>query len=255
MGHNELEGPFYIQTGPFAGAPTLLDLQATGVGVTGGIGLQYHLTPRTTLGVGYTEQTQFDLDGNAQATVLTPFGPLDSTFDAEARLVWPRSLGVGVKHELGCCQWIGFDVIWFDWSDAFDQLDLTFSDPSNPIVGALLGSQFRDALPMRWEDTVSIRLGYEQDAWDCLTWRVGYIYHDSPAPSSTLNPYLDGVLLHTFSVGLSYYLPRGAVNASYQFMYGPERDVADSALIGDDFSNSTFSAQAHWINLSLLIPY
>ena len=63
IGQVELEGPFFVQTGPLAGAPTLLDLQATDATVVGNIGLQYAITPRTTLGVAYTEESRFVFDG------------------------------------------------------------------------------------------------------------------------------------------------------------------------------------------------
>jgi len=146
-------------------------------------------------------------------------------------------------------------VIWYQWSQAFDRFNLTFTDPSNPIVGALLGQTFRDSFPMHWHDTVSLRTGYQWDANELWTLRAGYIYHPSPAPNSTLNPYLDGVLLHTFSLGFSRYLPRGMFNFAYQYGFAPQRSVGTSAIVGGDFSNSTFTAQSHWINLSYLIPY
>jgi hypothetical protein len=69
---------------------------------------------------------------------------------------------------------------------------------------------------------------------------------------ATLNPYLDGILLHTFSLGASYRLRRGSLNASYQYSLSPPRHVGNSDLIGGDFSNSTLTAQAHLINLSYL---
>ena len=39
-----------------------------------------------------------------------------------------------------------------------------------------------------------MRLGYESDFTEVDTIRFGYVYHSSPSPDSTLNPYLDGVL-------------------------------------------------------------
>jgi long-chain fatty acid transport protein len=255
LGHNALEGPFFIQSGPFAGAPTLLDLHVTGAAVAGGVGLQYVLTPQTTVGVAYSAPTRFDMDGNARATVITGLGPLTSGFDAQAQLTWPGSLGVGVKHDLCCCRRIGIDVVWYHWAAAFDEFNLEFSDPTDPVVAALLGPTFRDSFPINWRDTVSLRLGYEWDANDLWTWRTGYIYHDSPAPSSTLNPYLDGVLLHTFSLGFTRHLPRGSVNFAYQYSFSPTREVGASEIVGGDFANSTFTAQSHWINLSYMIPY
>jgi len=255
LGHNELEGPFFVQTGPFAGAPTLLDFQATGAAVAGGVGIQYLLTPQTTVGMAYTAPTRFNLDGNARATLITGLGPLTSGFDAKAQLTWPGSLGIGVKHDLCCCQRIGVDVIWYQWASAFDRFDLQFSNPDNPVVAGLLGPTFRDSFPMNWHDTVSLRMGYEWDTGDLWTWRTGYVYHPSPAPNSTLCPYLDGVLLHTFSLGCTRRLSRGSFNFAYQYSFAPDRHVGTSDIVGGDFSNSTFKAEAHWINLSYLIPY
>jgi long-chain fatty acid transport protein len=255
LGHTALEGPFFIQTGPFAGAPTLLNLHTTGAALAAGFGLQSVLTDQTTIGIGYTEQTRFDMDGNARATLITPFGPLTSGFDAQSQLTWPRSLGIGVKHELCCCQRIGMDIVWYNWNDAFDEFTITFTEPSDPVVAALLGASYRDRLPMNWRDTVSFRFGYEYDVNDLWTVRTGYIYHDSPVPAATLNPYLDGVLLHTFSCGFSRRVPRGQLNMAYQYSFSPEREVGTSSIVGGDFSNSTFEADAHWINISYLIPY
>jgi long-chain fatty acid transport protein len=256
IGHVELEGPFYVQTGPLAGAPTLMDLQGTDAAVVGNVGLQYALTPQTTIGVSYTEETRFIFDGTTRATLITPAGLVGSDFDTQIDLVWPRSLGVGVKHELCPCQRIAADVIWFDWSHAFNRLDVAFSNPSNPIVGGLIpGGTLRDSLAMDWEDSVSLRLGYEWDASDIVTWRLGYVYHDSPVPDATLNPFLDGVLEHAFALGVSRHYDDASLNLAYQYSFGDDRSVGASGLVGGDFSNSTFDADAHWVSFSVLVPY
>jgi long-subunit fatty acid transport protein len=217
--------------------------------------LQYAITPRTTVGVAYTEESRFVFDGTTRATLITPLGPVGSDFDTQIDLVWPRSLGVGLKHELCDCQRIGVDVIWYDWSHAFDRLDLVFRNPSNPLVGALVGPELHDSFPMRWSDSVSLRLGYEWDASEVLTWRLGYIYHDSPVPDATLTPFLDGVLEHAFSVGVSRAYDRALLNLAYQYSFGRDRHVGQSDIVGGDFSNSTFDAQAHWISFSVTVPY
>ena len=185
-------------------------MHTTGAAVCGGVGLQYladaRYGPRRQL--HRADRVQQFRRQLARATILTPFGPLTSGFDAHTRLVWPRSLGVGVKQNLCCCQRVGFDVIWYNWSQAFNQFDITLTNPTNPIVAGLLGPSYHDAFPMQWHDTVSMRMGYEWDSSDRMTWRTGYVYHPSPVPNATLNSYTDGVLLHTFSAGCSYRLPR-----------------------------------------------
>ena len=255
LSHAELEGPWTIQSGPLAGVPTIMDLQATGVAPTGSIGLQYQATERTTLGVCYSTESRFILDGNMKAQVFGFGPPLSSQFDAELDLVWPRSLSLGVKHDLCDCQRVSADVIWFDWSHAFNQMDLTLTNSTNPVFPLLVGPTIKDVYPLGWRDTVSLRLGYEWDQTCCDTWRLGYVYHDSPVPDATLTPYLDGVLEHAFSVGYTRHGSRAMLNLAYQYSFGPERNVGQSDLVGGDFSNSTFSAQAHWACIGLLVPF
>jgi long-chain fatty acid transport protein len=255
--HAELEGPFYSQTGPLPGAPSILDMQHTGVAATGGVGLQYKLTPCTTVGVAYTEETRFTFDGDARATLLLPdpIGPVATEFDARTRLAWPRSLGIGVKHELGACRRIAVAVIWYDWSSAFDQLSMRLSNASNPLLGLLgLPPVINESFPMNWEDTVSVRVGYEWSCSPLTTLRAGYVYHDSPVPDSTLNPYVDGVLEHAVSVGMSHWYEGMLVSLAYQANWGPERNVGASDILGGDFENSSFEAMAHWFGLSVVLP-
>lgn len=254
LSHVELEGPFYTSLLP--AVPTLIDLQGTGAAPTGGIGLQYKLTPDTVIGVAYTEETSFEFEGTARANLpFTPFGPLQSEFDSQIDVVWPRSLGVGVMHQACCCSRIGFDVVWYNWSNAFDELPITLSNPSDPIVGAILGPEYTEAYPLNWKDTVSFRLGYEWSPADNMTWRAGYVYHESPVPDSTLNPYLDGILEHAVSLGFSRCVRGGWLNVAYQYSWSPEREVDDSIIVGGDFDDSRLRAEAHWISVGYLTPF
>ena len=243
ISHVELEGPFYT-TAFGAGLPAVIDLQGTGAAPTGSIGLQYKVTPNTVIGLSYTEETRFEFDGTARAQI----GPLATSWDSTIELEWPRSLGIGVMHNVCCCSRVGFDVVWYDWSSAFNELPITLRNPTNPVVGGLLGNSYTEAYPLNWNDSVSYRFAYEWSPTDDLTWRAGYTYHNSPVPDSTLNPYLDGVLEHVVALGVSRCIGHGWLNLAYQYSWSPERVVIDSEIVGDDFDNSTMRAQAHWIS-------
>lgn len=247
IGHVELEGPFYTQSGPLMGMPCHLDLQSTGATTTWNVGTQYILSPSTTIGLAYTEETRFNFEGKAGARLMTPGGVLNSQFDADSRLVWPRSLGLGIKHALCDCRRLGFDFYWYDWSDSYDSMKMRLYNPTHP---ALAGQVINDAFPMNWRDTYSFRFGYEWDTSESRVWRTGYVYHRSPVPDATLNPYTDGVLEHAVSIGRSHLTRHGVVNLAYQFTWGPKRHVGESAIVGDDFSDSTFAAAAHWLSIS-----
>jgi long-subunit fatty acid transport protein len=108
---------------------------------------------------------------------------------------------------------------------------------------------------MRWHDSVSYKVGYEWSPSDLLTWRTGYTFHNSPVPDATLNPYLDGVLQHVVTAGVSRRIGSSWLNLAYQYSWGSTRNVGDSAIVGDDFDNSSLRADAHWIGVSVLTVY
>jgi long-subunit fatty acid transport protein len=254
VSHAELEGPFFGQTGGLRGVPTLLDLQATGATTCWSLGLQYQLNDRTTLGLAYLHETRFRLDGNARVSVLgvAPV-PLESAFNVDASLVWPRSLAGGISHTFGetCRHRASAEVIWFDWSGAFQRVDLTFSESTNPVFPALLGPTFHDRIPLDWSDSVSVRLGYEFLLTECDTLRCGYIYHPQPIPSETLTPYIPAILEHAVSVGYGRRSGSWDFNIAYQYSFGPDQSVSQSGIVGGDFDRSRIEADVHWLALSL----
>lgn len=253
ISHAELESPFTVQTGPLAGSPTFIDLQASGAALTWSTGLQYRLTERTLIGVTYTSESRFRLDGNARAEV---FGLGQSYYDLQLDLVWPRSLGAGLRHQFAERYTFSSDVIWYDWSEAFNQLDLKLSDPTNPIFGALLGPQLNDRFPLQWRDSVSARLGLERQLGTASVGRIGYVYHRNPVPTATLSPLIPGILEHAFSLGCGTQLGCGPrFDVAYQYSFGTPRSVGTSSILGGDFSNSRMEAQAHWLFLSLSQRY
>ena len=250
VSHVELAGPFVLQTGPLRGTPSLLSLTTTGYAPTYSLGLQYQLDDETMIGLSYTSESLLHLDGHA--TTLVPLGPTPvfSKFDAATRLVWPRSLGLGVSHSFGDTQRVSADVIWYDWSNAFDRVDLRLTNSSNPIIPALAGPTINDRFPLDWRDSVSVRLGYEYFLSPCQTLRAGYIYHPQPIPTETLTPYVPAILKHAFSIGYSREWQNWSVNVAYQYSFGPDKQVLQSGLVGGDFNNSQDSAQAHWLAVS-----
>ena len=251
VSHVELEGPYFLQSLPLQGLATMIDLQTTGAAMTWSLGLQYQLTPATAIGLAYQSESSFHLDGNIR--VQTPVQGLDFTrYDADVNIMWPRSLGLGVRHQLGPCRILAADVIWFDWSTAFDQFDLHFSDPSNPAFELAGLATLDETLPLNWRDTVSVRVGYERHFGCGRVGRVGYTYHRNPIPAGTLTPYVQSILEHTFTAGYGWCCRDWHVDLAYQFTFGPEVSVARSDLFGGDFDDSRHEAAAHVLLMTLL---
>ncbi|MCH7873150.1 MAG: outer membrane protein transport protein [Planctomycetes bacterium] len=256
ISHVQLEMPFNLQTGLFAGLPTMLNLKATGFAPTWSLGLQYRLTPNTTFGLAYRGETRFRLKGEAKLDVSgVGFLPLRANYDAELDLVWPRSLGAGVSHRFNKKHRTSIDVIWFDWSHAFDKLSLKLTDGSNPLFRLALGPKVRDTIPLRWHDAVAFRIGHEFSPTDKDVFRVGYIFHETPIPSATLFPNLAGILRHVVSVGYGHTWDKWGLDLAYQYSWGPTMRVGRSALVGGDYNHSSVKAQAHWLMIGLTYSF
>ena len=248
ISHVQLEMPFNLQTGLLAGLPAMLDLKATGLAPTWSLGLQYHLTPNTTVGLAYRGETRFRLQGSAQLDVSgIGFPLLKASYDAEVDLVWPRSIGVGISHRFNEKHRTSADVVWFDWSHAFDKISLKLSDGSNFLFKAVLGPKIRDAIPLAWHDAVAFRIGHEFFPNDRDVFRVGYIFHETPIPASTLIPNLAGILRNAVSLGYGHQWDKWRLDVAYQYSWGPTRRVGRSSLVGGDYNNSSVKAQAHWL--------
>jgi long-chain fatty acid transport protein len=248
----ELDGPFYMQQGPLAGVPANFNLNGTGGAPIWNIGLQYQLSDETTIGLAYNSDANFGLKGDLHAQVLglAPV-PIPSDFNSRLTITWPQTLGLGIKHLLAEQHRVAADVIWYGWNNAFDNIGLKLTHASNPAVAGLLGPTVYQSIPLNWTDSVSLRLGYEFLATDNDTFRLGYVYHPSPVPSNTLTPYLDGVLDHAASLGYTRRWNDWLLSLAYQYSFGPTRTVQQSIIAGNDFSNSTFKAQAHWISVAV----
>lgn len=242
VSYDQLNGPYFLQSPPLSGLPTLLDLRATGAALCWSAGLQYRLTEATTLGATYQSESRFEAHGPAEVTVPV-LG--SSTYDSRLDITWPRSVGLGIRHELCPCRIVSADVLWTNWSEAFDSLGIHLRNPGNPWF-----FPYDEQLPLRWRDTVSLRVGYERVLDGGRTLRFGYVYHRNPIPAGTLTPYIQAILEHAFSAGYGWTWQCWNVDVAYMFSFGPDQRVDDSDLAGGDFSQSINRAQTHCISVS-----
>lgn len=246
--HVELEGPYFLQAAPFTGTPTVFDLQASGAAFVWSIGAQYDFSDATTMGVTYTSRSRFGLDGSAVAAVP---GVGQSRFDADVDIEWPQSLGIGIAHAVCPRRRFSFDAIWYDWSHAFDEVKVTLSNPDHPAFQAMLGPEFQERYPLKWRDSVSFRLGWEEIVSERNIVRCGYTYHRNPIPDGTLTPFIPAVLEHAFSAGWGTVCCDVNLDLAYQYSFGRDHEVGNSDIAGGDFSFSRVEAQAHWFFVSL----
>jgi long-chain fatty acid transport protein len=251
LSHIEMQGPYFLQSpGPFQGTPLKLGVYDTGVAPTWSAGLQYQLSDKTTLGLSYQSETCVNMDGSARFEV--PLMGI-SEYNAHMRMIWPQTAGIGIRHEICPERIISADIVWAGWWSAFNKFDLNFDNPSNPVYAAVIGPGIAEQFPLGWRDAVSLRLGYEKHFENNHIVRIGYVYHRSPVPNETLTPFMPNTLVHAFSAGYGWTTQKcWNIDLAYQFAFGPENRVGRSDFIGNDFDNSVYQVQAHWLSVSLM---
>jgi long-chain fatty acid transport protein len=248
VSHTELEGPYFLQSGPLAGTPTLMDMQATGAALSWSLGMQYLWSDYTTLGLTYQSETRFNHDGSTRTFVPTVG---QSAFDTTLDMTWPRTVTLGLRHELSACHIAAVDVIWYDWSSAFDQAGLHLTNPTNPVFAGLLGPQgLNEQMPLLWRDSISVRVGMERYLCPHRVIRAGYTYNRNPVPAATLTPYIPTIVEHVVGAGFGWYRKGWETDVAYQYFFTPTETVETSGLIGGDFSQSRLRPHAHIIYLS-----
>jgi long-chain fatty acid transport protein len=262
---NELQTPYVFQNlqppadAPYDGAKTLLNLDTSGFGWNAQVGLLYRPLTNLQFGISYQNQytvgTSGSASGDPYAQFGVPPGPLGFHYDAEVNNTFPQQVGVGASWKFHP-QWrLALQVDWIGWSDAFNTLPVILSNGNNPKVNGVLGSSFRDNIPLNWQDEFVYRAGLEYAVTENLYLRGGYSYGNSPVPDSTLTPMTAAIMENTVTAGIGYRWRQFQFDLAYQYDLPVTRNVGTSGLLSGEYSNSSTEAAVQWIALTTSIRF
>lgn len=242
------EEPYTFQTGIFREQSVLVDMKGDDWALAWNLGVQWHIVDSTTLGLAYVNQDRFHLRGDADIQGL-PLSDPTAHYQAAYDFKWPQTLGLGITHRFNTIHKISTDVMWIDWSSAFDELTIKLTDGDNAELNAVAGNSVQDVFPLHWKDSYAFRLGYEYLWTPVDTLRLGYAYNLNPVPDSTLTPMIPGIMTHLVSFGYGHTWDKWAFNAAYIYSFGPRQSVGNSKIIGDDYDQSSTRISAHFLSV------
>jgi long-chain fatty acid transport protein len=214
------------------------------------LGVLYHPTPRTRVGLAYRSKIHHELDGTARFTVpkqavilQTASGALRDT-DAHAETDFPERVALGVSHELVRNWTVLGDIVWTRWS-RFEELKFTFDNPSQPPI----------TQPQDWDDSFRFALGVRWTPDPVWTLRLGTAYDQTPVPSATLRtPRIPDADRYWIAAGVGVRpFERLQLDIGYAHIFSPSVSIDNAdpvtghILRGEyDASAEVFGAQLTW---------
>ena len=254
---NNLDAPYIFQNlqsaghpSPPNGAKTLLNLNTTGFGGDATVGAIFRATTNLQFGVFYQSESIINSSGNASGNPYAQFPSLPADelnfhYDAEVKNKFPQNASAGVSWRFLSQLRASAQVDWIDWADSFDTLHISMSNGNNSIVNSVLGSGFKDNVPLNWSSEFVYRVGLEYDVTENLALRIGYCYGQNPVPGSTLTPMTAAITENTITAGVGYHWGRYKVEVAYQYYIPVTQNVGQSGLLSGEYSNSSTTVSAH----------
>ncbi len=258
-----MQGPYVFQstaTG-VGGFKTLMDLRTNGVGINGSGGLLLRIHPRVQFGGAYVSKTVIhgkgDAYGNASAQLNSlggVFAGADPLFhyDLETLLVLPARAGGGLAV-LPHKKWlVSAQADWYNWADAFDQLDIDFLRGTNAALNALSGSdRLNEVYPFKWENRVVVRGGLEFSPTRHARFRAGYAQGKSPVPEEYLTPLWAFLPERSASVGAGYRSEQVKCDFAYQMDFARAQTIQRTRLLAGENAGQRLRTVAHTIAITL----
>ncbi len=204
-----------------------------GVGLGGGLGLQFRPEPWATLGLNARLPTPMALKGNAHfSNVPESFNEVLVDQPISTHLALPAKIGLGAKLDLSAVRLL-VDAEYTFWS-SFRSFEVDFSDERTPDV-----KQPRD-----WQDAPTFRVGVERDFGNTVA-RAGALFDGAASPASTLSPSLPDSSRLGLSLGAGHDFGIWRADAAWQLVTFLPR-----ASEGEAFP-ARYAAWAHLFALSL----
>jgi long-chain fatty acid transport protein len=196
-------------------------------------GILWQPCDKHSFGLAYRSQTTMDFKGHSDLHIPSP-GPNVAGQMADAKFQFPQNVTAGYSFRPTTNWNLELNVDWTDWHR------LNTVALNNQFTGA-------SAIPMDWQNSWFFEFGgtyYFENAWHLS---AGYIYSMNSVPSATFNPAVPDSDRHILSVGIGKTYKHFSWDATYQFAYGPDRDINNGA--GNPISG-TYRFISHAIALS-----
>ncbi|MDF3129513.1 outer membrane protein transport protein [Kiritimatiellaeota bacterium B1221] len=216
---------------------TLFDGKGTGIGATAAVTIK--ATERQRIALTVRSPIQVDYSGELEVTNIPPGAPAAPVSDFETEMTFPLVIALAYSLQVNERWLIETNLDWAQQS-AFDQLEID-AGVNTPLLPS-------DTIPMNWDDnfTLGISACYTLNPeWEL---RAGYIYLESPVPSSTMLPTAAEQDQGVIAIGAGY-SPGGNHHFDFAYSVGlfSGRTVSDNP---NPVLNGDYDFEAHLLTVN-----
>lgn len=133
---------------------------------------------------------------------------------------------LGINHSLNQKMNVEVGAIYSRWS-TYDSLVLTYE---NFTPGG--GGRYVSTTPKNYKNVWRYQIGLEWETSPEWTWRLGYVYDQSPVPDDTIDYQLPMSDRNIFSIGLGYTKGNKTWDVSYSYLIADDRNIAGRSGTG-----------------------
>ncbi len=223
------------------------DLTANPIGWN--VGLLYHVTDTTSVGLQFRSELQAKLDGSADFT--GPASALFSNTGFHSSIKLPPQIVAGVSTKFFPRWTINADIEWEGWRTV-GSLPLGFdATPGSPVPQSALNSPG----PRLWTNSYVFRVGGEFAATERLAIRGGYFFDETPIPDNTFDPNIPNADLHAITAGVGYKWKATSLDVAYLIGFYEKRSIDASTI--DPFNAAgpttfgSYSTMPHVLTISV----
>ncbi|MFO7660018.1 MAG: outer membrane protein transport protein [Candidatus Cloacimonadaceae bacterium] len=221
--------------------PTLMELEGTGLGFGGNLGLMYKINEHATMGISGKMPAKVKMDGeatvrtwlsnyvnymsqvmaeNPNAYLYAVNAVIGDTTDIKADLNLPGDIGFGVSIKPNPRWTINADVSYTFWN-TLNTIIIEFDPPA--VIGPTTMEE--SEMITLWKDTFRFSFGTEYK-FNKVALRGGFFYDESPIPYNTLNPTLPDISdKYSGNVGLGFHLGNWIIDVNYEHIMFDERKI------------------------------
>ncbi|MGC9371698.1 MAG: OmpP1/FadL family transporter [Thermovirgaceae bacterium] len=187
-------------------------LKGDSIGWGWNLGLLKKFDERVSFGFSYRSEVKQAIEGNASFSGILPDGP------AQGDITLPEMFFAGILFNATDRLSFETGAVRTNWS-SYDNLTILYGDPQDPMMVV--------STPKYYEDVWRYNVGIEWEATPQWTWRLSYVYDESPIPDGTIDYQLPANDRHLYSFGIGYkWDETRSLDLSYTYISIEDRDIS-----------------------------